>query len=251
MEVLSAPLKQPLQVRVQWALWKYAVLGEDIHFVSSGFEIKNDSDENWYRKVVGLEREHLLEQIDAGKQFTHNANNILTRILVVWGNRVKGKKRIFDEIESNKKQSPVKAPGSPTKPPSSKTKQAKQSPKPTAIVSMNSVPAHTTLKKLVIGHGTNIAVRADLPEDGFMIAQVTEQTVIDNIGTEDANDTEIPIRWYVEGRETTLRGFYCFPNWIATVQYGAVIHVGVKLSYDEAMDMYKIEQDYDALLELI
>jgi len=216
-------------------LWRYTVTGDDIHFVTSGFEVKSGSPDQWHRQIVGSEREALLEQI----------NN------VTWGGRVKGKRRVFDEPESNKKQKPQFPAPTPPKPPKS---TSSKSPKPssgTIITTITNAPPGTTLKNITIGKGSHIAIRADMPEDGFMIAQVTEQTVIKNIGTEDANHIVIPIRWYVEGREAGLRGNYCFPQWRSTVEYGAVVRVGVRLAYLPETDMYRLEDDYDSILALL
>ena len=215
----------------------------------------------------------------------------------MYGGRLKGKKRAYDEIESNKKHSPPKTPGNPLKTPrkekpspSTKTtpktshsksshstpksshstpKSSHSTPKPshstskthqsatdspqstlTTSGSVTSAPPGTTIKRIILGQGTNIAIRADDIEDGFMVAQVLEQTSISNPGTEEGDHTTIPIRWFVEGREASLRGSYCFPNWIATVEYGAVLRT-VRLSYVPATDMYKIEDDYDSIMAMV
>ena len=69
-KVLSAPITTPLQVRIRWMLWKYSVIGTDIHFVQSGFELKAPSTkEHWYRQIFGSECEAVLEQADNGMSF--------------------------------------------------------------------------------------------------------------------------------------------------------------------------------------
>jgi hypothetical protein len=105
-----------------------------------------------------------------------------------------------------------------------------------------------TPKTVTLEEGTVVAIRGD-HSDGFFVARTMEATSITN--AQKSKKQEIPIRWFVEAKEEGLQGFFCHPNWLSTVEYGAIIQTGLNMEYIPHMDMYCLHDDYGKILKKI
>lgn len=61
----------------------------------------------------------------------------------------------------------------------------------------------------------------------------------------------MPVTWLVEAHESILRGCYAAPEWHASVSWGAVVKMNVKMKYDKEKDMYWLVDKAQDLLALV